>query len=152
SPSPWRRSNGDSLRRDLRQGGEDRGQSLVEMLAVPQRRELHAAARLEVGGDFGIIEVAEAHLLAHAVGHGGLARRRAIGVGDDIEELGHEPIMTWIWTTRPGFAGDLAEELGGRAQAEGPAVVWSESGAKAWPIFARAGFPVACDGPASAEV
>jgi 23S rRNA (cytidine2498-2'-O)-methyltransferase len=59
--------------------------------------------------------------------------------------------MTWIWTTRPGFAADLVEELAGRARAEGPSLVFTESPAKTWPVFARAGFPVAADGPASAD-
>ena len=48
--------------------------------------------------------------------------------------------MTWIWTTRPGFAADLAEEIGGAA--EGAALVRSPRGVEPWPVFARAGFPV----------
>jgi 23S rRNA (cytidine2498-2'-O)-methyltransferase len=57
--------------------------------------------------------------------------------------------MTWIWTTRPGFAGDLCEELGGGARADGPAVVFSETARlpEPWPVYARAGFPIAYDGP-----
>src|SRR5262249_24817024 len=47
----------------------------------------------------------------------------------------------WIYTTRPGYAADLAEEIGGRA--EGDALGFAERAPRAWPIFARAGFPLA---------
>src|SRR5215470_153158 len=49
----------------------------------------------------------------------------------------------WIYTTRPGYAADLAEEVGGRA--EGDALVFAARAPKEWPTFARAGFPVAAD-------
>jgi 23S rRNA (cytidine2498-2'-O)-methyltransferase len=46
----------------------------------------------------------------------------------------------WIYTTRPGSAADLAEEIGGRA--EGDALVFAAEAPREWPIFARAGFPI----------
>jgi 23S rRNA (cytidine2498-2'-O)-methyltransferase len=49
----------------------------------------------------------------------------------------------WIYTTRPGYAADLAEEVGGRA--EGEALVRAERAPATWPIFARAGFPLAAE-------
>src|SRR5262249_49793121 len=62
----------------------------------------------------------------------------------------HEAIMTWIWTTRPGFAADLAEEISGTA--EGPALVTSARAQETWPVFARAGFPVAAERGADATL
>jgi len=56
--------------------------------------------------------------------------------------------MAWIWTTRPGFADDLVEEIGGVA--EGPALVRSAGGAEPWPVFARAGFLVEAERAADA--
>src|SRR5262249_1647240 len=47
----------------------------------------------------------------------------------------------WVYTCRPGFDDDLAEELGGRRV--GPALVAVDAPPAAWPIFGRAGFPVA---------
>jgi len=58
--------------------------------------------------------------------------------------------MTWIWTTRPGFAADLAEEIGGAA--EGAALVRSAGGVEPWPVFARAGFPVEAERAPDAEL
>jgi 23S rRNA (cytidine2498-2'-O)-methyltransferase len=52
----------------------------------------------------------------------------------------------WIWTTRPGFAGDLAEELvGRRPEARGVALVASEGAPERWPTFARTGFELAAE-------
>lgn len=58
--------------------------------------------------------------------------------------------MSWIWTTRPGFEGDLAEELrwGHARPEEGrtlPSLVSSEKRPAEWPVFARAGFSVAAE-------
>src|SRR5882672_9679282 len=92
--------------------GEHRGQTLMHGGAVPQRRQRVTAAGVVVGLDLRVVEVSERDLFLQAALENGAAGRGTVGVGDDIEELGHRPIMTWIWTTRPGFAGDLAEELG----------------------------------------
>src|SRR6185503_9308233 len=52
----------------------------------------------------------------------------------------------WIWTTRPGFAGDLAEELIGQSpELRGAALVASATAPARWPTFARAGFPLAAE-------
>jgi 23S rRNA (cytidine2498-2'-O)-methyltransferase len=52
----------------------------------------------------------------------------------------------WIWTTRPGFAGDLVEELlGQKPEARGVALVASASAPARWPTFARAGFELAAE-------
>ena len=50
----------------------------------------------------------------------------------------------WIWTSRPGFEGDLVEELGGATRA-GPSLVSSPAAPARWPTFARAGFPLAAE-------
>jgi 23S rRNA (cytidine2498-2'-O)-methyltransferase len=49
----------------------------------------------------------------------------------------------WVYTCRPGFDDDLAEEIGGRRF--GPGLVTVEKPPAAWPVFARAGFPVAAE-------
>src|SRR6188474_2264778 len=52
----------------------------------------------------------------------------------------------WIWTSRPGFAGDLVEELiGQKPETRGPSLVASERAPERWPTFARAGFELAAD-------
>jgi 23S rRNA (cytidine2498-2'-O)-methyltransferase len=50
----------------------------------------------------------------------------------------------WIFTCRPGFEGDLLEELGDATRA-GPSLVSSPRAPARWPTFARAGFPLAAE-------
>jgi 23S rRNA (cytidine2498-2'-O)-methyltransferase len=62
----------------------------------------------------------------------------------------------FVWTCRHGFERDVIEELGraGRdlgAREVAPALVASDRRPGAWPVFARAGFPVAADVPAQVD-
>jgi 23S rRNA (cytidine2498-2'-O)-methyltransferase len=49
----------------------------------------------------------------------------------------------WVYTCRPGFDDDLAEEVRGRRI--GPGLVAVDRPPAAWPVFGRAGFPVAAE-------
>lgn len=82
--------------------------------------------------------------------HTGASCCRAVGIGDGIEEL-HGSSMPWIYTTRPGFAADLVLELGTGARAEGAALVVAPNAPQEWPVFARAGFPLAEEVAADSE-